>query len=142
MQTPVFNSAASWVCQRQNFTMQPSVPEGEIAEALSALHSLAAKCRAAIMVPDLFPGSQLETIFIPAASGDAVSPTGSTNLLNEARVTVPALSAIGSALSAELERTGNDMVRYEFDDGAEAIAYLPDVRGTVLQATGLVLLND
>lgn len=142
MQTPVFDSAASWVCQRQNFTMQPSVSEGEIAVALSALHSLAAKCRAAIMVPDLFPGSQLETIFIPAASGDAVSPTGSTNLLNEARVTVPALSAIGSALSTELERTGNDMVRYEFDDGAEAIAYLPDVRGTVLQATGLVLLND
>lgn len=122
--------------------MQPSVPEGEIAEALSALHSLAAKCRAAIMVPDLFPGSQLETIFIPAASGDGVSPIGSTKLLNEARVTVPALSAIGAALSAELERTGNDMVRYEFDDGAEAIAYLPEVRGTVLQATGLVLLND
>lgn len=142
MQAPVFNSAASWVCQRQNFTMQPSASEGEIAGALSALHSLAAKCRAAIMVPDLFPGSRLETIFIPAASGDDVSPTGSAKLLDEARVTVPALSAIGSALTAELERTGNDMVRYEFDDGSEAIAYLPDVRGTVLQATGLVLLND
>ena len=48
MQTPVFDSAASWVCQRQNFTMQPSVSEGEIAVALSALHSLAAKCRAVL----------------------------------------------------------------------------------------------
>ena len=142
MQTPVFDFAASWVCQRQNFTMQPSVTEGEIAQALSALHGLAARCRAAIMVPDLFPGSHLETIFIPSISTDGLSPTGSASLLGEARVTVPALSAIGAALAAEMDRTGNDMVRYEFDDGSEAIAYLPDVRGTVLQATGLVLLND
>jgi len=141
MKTPVFNLAANWVRQRKNVVL-PSASEKEIEEALSTLHSLAAKCRAAIMVPDLFPGSPLETIFIPATSGDGLSPTGSTKLLNETLVTIPALSAIGSALTAELERTGSDMVRYEFDDGAEAIAYRPEVQGTVLQATGLVLLND
>jgi len=147
MQPPFFNQAASWVCQQQTLTMQPPVPEGEVAEALSALHGLATQCRAAIMVPDLFPGSRLETIVIPApaASGShTASQTGSAKLLNSAagaRITVPALSAIGSALMAEMERTGQDMARCELDGGSEAIAYLPDVRGAVLRATGLVLLN-
>ena len=92
------------------------------------------------MIPDLFPGSEIEILFIPAPGGYSVSSVGSATLANS--ISVTALTVIGSALAAEMERTGTDMARYEFDNRSQAIAYLRSVRGTVLKATNLVLLND
>lgn len=140
MQTPVFNKAAIWVHERQKSNMHPAASEVNISDALSALFAFATKCRSAIMVPDLLPG--LETIFIPSNSGDHLSTGAVTGLRDDTRITTNALTAIGTALTSELESAGNDLVRYEFDDGSEAIAYLPSARSTVLKATGLVLLND
>jgi hypothetical protein len=137
-----FDYAAKWVCQRQNFTMQTQVPEIDISQALSTLHRLAGQCRAAVMIPDLFPSSRLETIYIPPENCDILSPSDSNKFVGDSRVTVPALSAIGAALIAEFDRVGKDMVLYEFPEGSQAIAYLPEMRDVVLQATGLVLLNN
>lgn len=136
-----FDYAAKWVCQRQKIDMPNTAQEPEIAQAISTLRTLAGKCRAAVMIPDLFPGSTLETIYIPADSSDKVAAGDAGEFVGESSVTAPALTAIGAALSAELESTGNDMVLCNLDEGAQAIAYFPEVRNTVLQATGLVLLN-
>lgn len=141
MTQSVFNHAAKWVNQRQNVVLHPAVPEAAIAEALSGLHSTAGKCLAAVMIPDLFPGSRLEVIYTPPASNNNLSP-GSIAISSDHRITTDALSAIGAALTNELENAGNDMVLYELDGGAQAIAYFPEARDTVLQATGLVLLNN
>lgn len=101
------------------------------------------------MIPDLFPETTLEALYIPANDvGEEIHVETMANggqrftaVDSALRVTTPALKSIGKALVAQLELSGNDMVIYEFGDGAQAIAYLPDVRSTVLQATGLVLLN-
>jgi hypothetical protein len=140
MQVPVFDNAANWVCQRQTITSQQSVPEAEIAQTISTLHALAGRCQAAVMVPDLFPGNELEMLFIPAQAGPQATPSPSSSLLSP-KATTAALGVIGAALCSEFDRTGQDMARYEFGDGAIAIVYLPKVRSTVLQATGLVLLH-
>lgn len=137
-----FDHAAKWVHQRQNITMSNPAQEPEIAEAIATLCNLAEKCHAAVMIPDLFPGSALETIYIPPDGGDNVSVGGGSQFLGASRITIPALSAIGVALVSELESTGNDMVLCDLDQGGQAIAYMPEVRNTVLQSTGLVLLNN
>jgi hypothetical protein len=140
MMSAFFNTAAVWVSRRQTISMPPSVSDADVARTLFALHAASMRCQAAIMVPDLFPGSAIETLFVPAPGGNVASTVASADLADS--ISVTALAAIGSALAVEMEDTGNDMVRYEFDNGSQAIAYLRDVRDTILKATNLVLLND
>lgn len=136
-----FDYAAQWVCQRQKNAMPDAAQGPEIAQTISTLCTLVGKCQAAVMIPDLFPGSALETIYIPADSSDKATSGEAAGFVGESLVTAPALTAIGAALLAELESTGNDMVLCNLDEGAQAIAYRPEVRNTVLQSTGLVLIN-
>jgi predicted regulator of Ras-like GTPase activity (Roadblock/LC7/MglB family) len=140
MASDFFNNAASWVHSNQTIAMSSQVPDEDIARALSALHATAMQCQASVMIPDLFPGSEIEILFIPALEGRTTSTVVSANVANA--ISTTALSAIGSALAAEMERTGTNMARYEFDNSSQAIAYQRCVRGTVLKATNLVLLND
>jgi hypothetical protein len=123
--------------------MAPSITESEIAGVIQTLHELVRKCEASIMVPDLFPGSKLEVLYIPSDNKNAAvaQQTGNAALAGTP-ITTAALRVIGRALEAKLSSCENDMVVYEFDDGAKVIAYLPEVRNTVLQAVGLTLLND
>lgn len=142
MTQSVFDHAAKWVSQRQTNLSQPSVSEAVIAETIAALEGVAGKCLAAVMLPDLFPGSRLETIYIPASDSDGLTTSSVHALSGGARIATSALSAIGAALTTELTGSSNDMARYEFDNGAQVFAYFPEARDAVLQATGLVILND
>jgi len=144
MTRPIFEQAAHWVHSQAQSTSAIAATAPEIADAISTLHVLIGKCAVPMMVPDLFPGIALETVYVPKSNTRDDVKTSSSGEFNTgtSRVTAPALSAIGAAIVAQLERTGEDMVLYEFDDGARAIAYLPQVRDTVLTATGLVLLSE
>jgi hypothetical protein len=93
------------------------------------------------MIPGLFPGSTLETVYMPthvsretAVQSQELPPKGG-------EISQLALETIGSALSAHLKQSENDLVHYQFDNGAQAAVYIPEERNTVLQALGLTLLE-
>lgn len=143
MRPPVFDIAAGWVIDGQKLSMPAPILAKDVAETLEGLYAAAARCTAAVMVPDLFPGSALEVVVIPALAKDGTSMTEASAIVaSDARVTASALAVIGHALASQFQAVGSDMARYAVEGSWEAIAYLPAVRSTVLQATGLVLLHD
>jgi len=95
------------------------------------------------MVPDLFPDSDLEVLYVPAdefgVSG-ASSARAFSSPAHVGAVTLRALRAIGKVLDGELVRTGLDLVACELDDGAKAFAYRPAARDAVLKASGVALV--
>ena len=141
MPPPNFDSVAKWVLQHHDLGIPVAATETEISQSLATLYAAAGKCEACIMVPDLFPGSALEAIYIPKFGPTRVSPGVEPALLTANIVTPAALSAIGNALATHLQVSDNDMVHYQFDDGPQAVIYFPAERSTVLQALGLTLLE-
>lgn len=142
MPQSIFDHAAQWVHQRRDLAISTTVPLAELTDAIAALHEMVLKCKASVMLPDLFPSVALEAIFVPSSNTQHMTASSVAMVANAPRITGQALTAIGQALVAQLAANGNDMAVYEFDDGAQAIAYLPDARETVLRAVGLTLLND
>lgn len=140
MPPSIFNSVAQWILQRYEGDTPSGATEGEIAQSLSSLYASAGRCKACIMVPDLFPGASLEAIYVPKL-GLKGARQDSKRMLPASVVTGTALAVIGAALLTHFNQTGNNMAHYEFDDGAQAVVYLPSERGTVLQALGLTLLE-
>lgn len=140
MSPSIFNTAAQWVLQCHTVGTPPAATKNQIAESLASLYSSAGKCEACIMVPDLFPGSTLEAIYLPKLGLTRATRQADTVLTGHV-VTPAALAAIGNALTTYLHQSGNDMAHYEFDDGAQAVVYLPSERRTILQALGLTLLE-
>jgi hypothetical protein len=140
MPQSIFESVAQWVLKHHDLSIPITASESEIAQSLASLNASAGKCEACIMVPDLFPGATLEAIYVPKLGLKGASRQ-SDALLKTDVVTPAALAAIGNALVTYMLETDNDMVRYQFDDGAQAVIYFPAERNTVLQALGLTLLE-
>lgn len=140
MQSSIFDSTANWVCSKQNFSMPEAASETDITRTLTSLHALAQSCAAAILVPDLFPDSGIELLYVPPAGSEGVRRSAATL----AREDVPpaALRAIGKALHSQMVATGADVANYKFEDGGEAVAYFPPVRDIVMRACGVLLLNE
>ena len=143
MQSSNSEQIAHWVHQRRNLGISDSVAPDDISETIQALIEGALACKVALMMPNLFPGCELEILYIPADTLCTVTSKASAEDFNKGgrRITPAALSAIGYALVGQLAAAGNDMVEYKSDDGMQVIAFLPHVRRTVLQALGLSLLE-
>lgn len=143
MQSPNFEQLAQWVHQRRDLSATTTATPTEIAETIEALLKSVDGCKAAVMLTNLFPGCELEILYIPADTEeqDREQVTSRHFEQGEKRVAPEALSAIGYALVGQLKAAGNDMAEYKNDEGAQIIALLPQVRDTVLQALGLSLLE-
>ena len=137
----IFDHAATWVHERSVPSIGEAVPVSEIREAFEALAMAARDATSTFLIPDLFPGVNLDVLYVYGA--EEVGPATATQ--NSAPDIAPglsaqALTAIGSALSTEMQSTGTDMVRYQAPN-AEIIVSRPSVRPIVLQATGTTLLT-
>jgi hypothetical protein len=135
-----FESVAQWVLEHHDLSIPVTASKAEITQSLASLYASAGKCEACIMVPDLFPGASLEAIYVPKL-GLKHASRGSDALTSDSVLTQAALAAMGNALLMHMQASDNDMVHYQFDDGAQAVIYLPDERSTVLRALGLTLLE-
>lgn len=136
-----FSTMAKWVRERIPDEPTQAVSDEELRQTLTALTAVAEEANATFLIPDLFPGIQLDVLYV--ASGDAVEATKAVE--NQGRSLVgglssKALTAIGQAVTHELSSIGCDMVTYKAD-GAEIIVFKPEVRPLVLQATGTTLLT-
>lgn len=89
-----------------------------------------------VCIRDLLPGSGLEVLHIPAAQSSMGHLASLAGEFDQA-----ALRDIGRALRAEFIANGTDMLRLEFDDGAELIVYAIEVRALVLAETGVTLID-
>lgn len=141
MQSQTFEQLAQWVHQRRDLGATTTATPTDIAESIEALLNSVDGCKAAVMMPSLFPGSELEILYIPADTEEREQITSRHFVQGEKRVVPEALSAIGYALVGQLKAAGNDMAEYKDDEGAQIIAFFPQVRDTVLQALGMSLLE-
>ena len=126
-------AAAHWVVARAG----PAASGPRIAATLEALQAVALRARRGpVCFRDLLPGSGLEALHIPAdqpGMGQLASLTG--------EIDQAALRDIGRALRAEFLACGTDMLRVQFDDGAEVIVYAIEVRAIVMAAANIQLTD-
>lgn len=126
-------AAARWVVARAG----PAASRPSVAATFEALQAVALRARRGpVCIRDLLPGSGLEVLHIPAAQSSMGHWASLTGEIDQA-----ALRDIGRALRAEFIANGTDMLRLEFDDGAELIVYAIEVRALVLAATGVTLID-
>jgi hypothetical protein len=126
-------AAARWVVARAG----PAASRPSVAATFEALQAVALRARRGpVCIRDLLPGSGLEVLHMPAAQSSMGHLASLTGEIDQA-----ALRDIGRALRAEFIANGTDMLRLEFDDGAELIVYAIEVRALVLVATGVTLID-
>ena len=92
-----------------------------------------------MLIPDLWPVSRLEMLYVPPEGTPAV-PAITASFSGE--VSRAVLRAIGRAVRAEFDNTGTDMLRLELDNGAALFLHSPEVRDTVTEAAGVILLSE
>jgi len=137
----IFDHAAAWVHERNVPSIGEAVPVSEIREAFEALAMVAKDATSTFLIPDLFPSVDLDVLYVYGAEeGSPATATENSGPDIALGLSAQALTAIGSALSAEMQVTGTDMVRYQTAN-AEIIVSRPGVRPLVLQATGTTLLT-
>lgn len=131
-----------WVQERVSDELVGTYAMGELQQTFTTLATVAEDAQSTFLIPDLFPGIKLNVLYIHNVEG---SPKKSA-LLSTATTWTPglsahALSAIGEAVSKELQAKGCDMLSCAMD-GAEIILFEPQVQPLVLQATGTTLLTQ
>ncbi|MGK9007677.1 hypothetical protein ACR6JC_24350, partial [Citrobacter europaeus] len=100
----------------------------EIREAFEALAMVAKDATSTFLIPDLFPSVDLDVLYVYGAEeGSPATATENSGPDIALGLSAQALTAIGSALSAEMQVTGTDMVRYQTAN-AEIIVSRPGVR--------------
>jgi hypothetical protein len=109
----------------------------EVVTALLSLNDLGKALSTPILLADVFSSVSLEVLCIPP---DARSQTVALGDPRQLQVSHRALDAIGSALAAELDASGDDTARLVMDDGLLVLVFPPEARRTVVQATGVSLL--
>ncbi|ANN80834.1 hypothetical protein [Bordetella flabilis] len=137
----IFDKAAEWVHTKAYPGLLECLDTGELRQAFEALATVAEDANSTFLIPDLFPGIDLDVLYVHDLENTGAQRTAS--LSSDAALpglSARALAAIGSALDAELRVSGNDMVRYR-EGGAEIIVSRPQVRSHVLKATGTTLLT-
>jgi len=134
------DAAVGWVQSRIPSSLACAVSAGELANAIGLLSALPERTTGTVLIPDLFPGVPLETLYVHATGKKHTQHMPLQETCNDTGLCM-ALTAIGTAIAKELQDTKNDMCRHELDDGAAVFVFLPEVRPTVLQATGTALLN-
>ncbi len=136
-----FDKSVGWVQERIPGDLARAVSTADLKSAFHALSALPDRASATFLVPDLFPGVSLETLYVHNSSSHSSDGWVSDTMMQPGSVSPMALTAIGTAIAKELQDTGTDMVHYPLDGGSEVIVYTPDVRSTVLHATGTTLLT-
>ena len=137
-----FDKAVSWVQERIPAALARAVSANDLTSAFDALSALPARASATFLIPDLFPGVSLETLYVHDVGKHSSDAGVSDTMTRPGSVSPLALTAIGTAIAKELQDTGTDMVHYPLDGEAEVIVFIPDVRSTVLHATGTTLLTS
>lgn len=136
-----FNIAVNWILDRTPNTPDIHVTAEQILEAFNCVYSATQKAKASFLVPDLFPGTPLECLYIDNKLIENLQTTPSNAMSFEC--SKEALIAIGHALYNEMLATGTDVVhKLISNDKSEVIIFKQTARGTVLQATGITLLPD
>ena len=128
-------AVAEWVAER---TGEP-IPASMCAETLSTAEAIITACRVPVLIPDLWPVSRLEMLYVPP-EGTPAGPAITASFSGE--VSRAVLRSIGRAVRAEFDNTGTDMLRLELDNGAALFLHSPEVRETVTEAAGVTLLSE
>lgn len=127
-----FAAAAQWVANSTRIKTSTEL----ITKTLAGLHGIASKATAPLLIPDLLPGSGLELLHIPPSVSNAPALVH-----QEFNVDVASLADIGRAVRAAFIAGETDMLRIEADDGAELYVFAAEVRGVVLAAAGVRLVE-
>lgn len=128
-------AVAAWVAER---TGEP-IPASACAETFSTAEAIITACRVPVLIPDLWPVSKLEMLYVPpddVPAGPAITASFS------GEVSRSVLRSIGRAVRAEFDANGTDMLRLELDNGAALFLHSPEVRETVTEAAGVTLLSE
>ena len=128
-------AVAEWVAER---TGEP-IPASACAETLSTAEAIITACRVPVLIPDLWPVSKLEMLYVPpddVPAGPAIAASFA------GQVSRPVLRAIGRAVRAQFDATETDMLRLELDNGGAVVVFSPEVRDTVTEAEGVTLLSE
>ena len=128
-------SVAAWVAER---TGEP-IPASACADTLATAEAIITACRDPVLIPDLWPVSRLEMLYVPP-EGTPAGPAIAASFAGQVSRSV--LRAIGRGVRAEFDATGTDMLRLELDNGAALFLHSPEVRETVIEAAGVTLLSE
>lgn len=115
-----------------------AVSANDLTSAFDALSALPARASATFLIPDLFHGVSLETLYVRDVDKHSSDAVVSDTMTRPGFVSPLTLTAIAK----ELQDTGTEMIHYPLDGEAEKIVFIPDVRSTVLHATGTTLLTS
>ena len=127
---------AAWIAERAG----EHVPAGACAGTLAAAEAIFAAARVPVLIPDLWPESRLELLYVPPENA-ATGPASFAATSLPGAVSRPVLRAIGRAVRAEFDATGSDMMHLELDSGAALFLHAPEARETVAAAAGVALLS-
>ena len=128
-------AVASWIAER---TGEP-VSASACADTLATGEAIITAARVPVLIPDLWPVSRLEMLYVPP-EGTPAGPAITASFSGE--VSRAVLRAIGRAVRVEFDNTGTDMLRLELDNGAALFLHSPEVRDTVTEAAGVTLLSE
>ena len=128
-------SVADWVYKRTGET----IPDDLYAETLSTAEAISTAARATVLIPDLWPESDLEMLLIPPVDG---SEGPATCAIYTGRLNRDVMRVIGRAIRAEFHASGTEMMQFQLDSGAEIYVHLPEVRQIVAAAVGVTLLEE
>ena len=128
-------AVAAWVAER---TGEP-VTASMCAETLSTAEAIITACRVPVLIPDLWPVSKLEMLYVPP-EGTPAGPAIAASFAGQ--VSRAVLRAIGRAVRAQFDATETDMLRLELDNGGAVVVFSPEVRDTVTEAEGVTLLSE
>ena len=122
--------AADWVVKNSNY----AVDREEFAEALAVICTLASSANVPVLIPNVWSDYSLEILFIPSLSNMALPKSSGIELSSSA------IEEIGKAFSLNFSKSGNDTFLLE-EHGMSLYIFMKHVRQTILQATGVELVN-
>ncbi|QKJ68253.1 hypothetical protein HQN60_15685 (plasmid) [Deefgea piscis] len=122
--------AADWVIKNSNC----SVGREGIAEAFAVICTLSSSAGSPVLITNIFSDYSLEVLFIPSLSNMALPNLPGLELSSSA------IDAIGKAFSLNFLKSGNDTFLLE-EHGMSLYIFMKHVRHTILQATGVELIN-
>jgi len=129
-------SVADWAFKRTGEV----IPADLYAETLSTAEAISTAARATVLIPDLWPESDLEMLFIPPVDG----PEGpATRASYTGRLNRDVMRVIGRAIRAAFHASGTDMMQLQLqlDSGAEVYVHITEVRQILCVAVGVTLLD-
>ncbi len=122
--------AADWVIENSNC----AVDREEIAEAFAVICTLSSSAVYPVLINNIWPDYSLEMLFIPSLNNTALPKLPGLELSSSA------IDAIGKAFSLNFLKSDNDTFLLE-EHGMSLYIFKKNVRQTILQATGVELIN-